>query len=56
MTKLVYPIHSSEIGKVVKALADCMNLGLCLAISLVVVGGNYLELDLKVLHEPLPEV
>jgi hypothetical protein len=56
MVKLVYPIHSSWIGKIVQALTDHLNAVFCLAMSPVVVRGGHLKLDLKVLHKPLPEV
>jgi hypothetical protein len=56
MTKLVYPICSPGIGEVVKAMVNCVNTVLCLTISLVVVGGGHLELNLKVLNELLLEV
>jgi hypothetical protein len=53
---LVYPIRSSWISEIVKALMDHVNVAFCLAIGLVVVGGGHLKLNLKVLHELLPEV
>jgi hypothetical protein len=56
MAKLVYPICSPEIGEVAKPLADCVNVVLCLTISLVVVGGGHLKFDLKILHKLLSEV
>jgi hypothetical protein len=56
MVKVIYPIRSSWIGEVVKAMIDHVNVALCLAIALVVVSGGHLNLNLKVLHKLLPEV
>jgi hypothetical protein len=39
-----------------KVLADHANVELCLAIGLVVVRGYHVGLNLKVLHQLLPEV
>jgi hypothetical protein len=56
MAQLVYPIHPSWIGGIAKTLADHVNIVFSLAISLVVVGGGHLKLDLKVFHKLLLEV
>jgi hypothetical protein len=56
MAQLVYPIRSSWISKIAKALTDHGNAAFHRAIGLVVVGGCHLKLNLKVLHELLPEV
>jgi hypothetical protein len=55
MVELVYANHSSWIVEIVKTLTDRANVTFCLAISLVVVRGGYLELDLKDLDELLLE-
>jgi hypothetical protein len=55
MAKLVYPIHFSRIGEVVKALMDYQNVAFCLTIGLLVIRDDHLELDLKVLYELLPK-
>jgi hypothetical protein len=56
MAQLVYPIRSSWIAEIAKAVADHANVAFSLAIGLVVVEGGHLKLDLKVFHELLPEV
>jgi hypothetical protein len=55
MDQLVHPICSSLIGEIAKALANHANVAFGLAIGLVVVGVGHFTLDLKVLHELLPE-
>jgi hypothetical protein len=56
MDKLIYPICSSLISQVAKALMDCINVAFCLAIRLVVLAAGYHKFDLKVVHKLLPEV
>jgi hypothetical protein len=56
MAQLVYPICSSWIGEIVKALANGANAAFGLTTGLVVVGGGHFKLNLKVLYELLSEV
>jgi hypothetical protein len=56
MAQLVYPIHSFWTSEIVQEVADCVNAMFSLAIGLVVAGGSHFKLNLKVLHELLPEV
>jgi hypothetical protein len=42
--------------KLQKAVTVCMNIAFSLAIHLVVVKGDYLEMNLKIPHELLPKV
>jgi hypothetical protein len=51
-----YPICFSWIGEIAKALANHVNVAFILAIAVMLVGGGLFKLDVKVLHELLPEV